>query len=91
MTQAETDFLNEYVRTLLVKWGDYCLRNGHLPEGSDLPEGSLVTPLVLGKIRDLEMHPMYLEYAVEKGWLTKAKPYRLTAKGMSSAAAFLRR
>ena len=32
-----------------------------------------------------------MKHAVEKGWLTKAKPYRLTAKGMSSAAAFLRR
>lgn len=33
----------------------------------------------------------YIEHALEKGWLTKTEPYRLTAKGFNTARAFLKR
>ena len=33
----------------------------------------------------------YWEYASLKGWITKAEPRRLTATGLRTAAAFLRR
>jgi hypothetical protein len=34
---------------------------------------------------------VYVEHALEKGWLTKRTPRALTAKGWSTAAAFLKR
>mgnify|MGYP007094902027 CR=1 FL=1 len=34
---------------------------------------------------------VYLECALENGWLTKSEPRRLTAKGFKAASAFLRR
>lgn len=33
----------------------------------------------------------YVEYALEKGWLTKSTPRRLSSKGFSTAARFLKR
>jgi len=38
-----------------------------------------------------ETPAVYLEHALEKGWLTKRTPRTLTAKGWSTAAAFLKR
>jgi hypothetical protein len=34
---------------------------------------------------------VYVEQALRKGWLTKKSPYRLTSKGWSTAASFLKR
>ena len=34
---------------------------------------------------------VYREHALEKGWLTVKLPHRLTAKGWTTAASFLRR
>lgn len=47
--------------------------------------------LLEGKL-DLTNQPSILiEAALEKGWLTKREPRALTAKGYTTAAAFLRR
>jgi len=34
---------------------------------------------------------IYVQHALDKGWLTKTTPRRLTAKGFSTAASYLRR
>lgn len=67
---AETDFIDEMTRTMLVKWADQLVR-----EGAISPEPSGV----------------YGEHALGKGWLGAKTPRRLTAKGWSTAASFLRR
>lgn len=47
-----------------------------------LPEGDL--PLKLEC-------PVYVEYALSKGWLTKRTPHKLTAKGFQVATSFLKK
>ena len=73
MTKAEQDFIDQYTRSLLVKWANVSIQEGHLPEQFDRASN------------------VYVEHALERGWLTKATPRRLTAKGYAVAAAFLRR
>jgi len=43
----------------------------------------------VGDVRE-EDEP-YFSHAIDKGWVGKASPRRLTAKGFSVAASFLRR
>lgn len=72
MTQAESDFIEEYTRSLLVGWADRCVRGLALDFNEDA-EGP------------------YVQCALDKGWLTKAKPPRVSAKGFTAAASFLKR
>jgi hypothetical protein len=45
-----------------------------------------------GSVGDIqEEDEPYFSYAIDKGWIGKASPRRLTAKGFSVAASFLRR
>lgn len=67
---AESDFIDEMTRTMLVKWADQLVREG------------TITPEPAG---------VYGEHALSKGWLGAKVPRRLTAKGWSTAASFLRR
>lgn len=70
MTQAESDFVEEYARSLLVGWADECVR---------------------GLVLALDEGNPYVKCALDKGWLTKAKPPRVSAKGFTAAASFLKR
>ena len=47
--------------------------------------------LLEGKLDLTSQPPLLVEAALEKGWLTKREPRSLTAKGYTTAAAFLRR
>lgn len=76
-TGSELDFIKEYTRSLLVEWADHCIKNGTLPENGDRAR--------------LKMSDVYIECALNNGWVTKSEPRRLTAKGFAAAAAFLRR
>lgn len=74
-TKAEENFIDQYTRSLLVRWGDALIRS--------------TTPA---------MHPViggadepYTQHAINKGWVTKREPRRLTSKGWSTAASFLKR
>lgn len=77
MTKAEQDFIDEYARKLLVDWAKQTLAFGQIndPTEGDKKKGLMV----------------YFEYAIDKGWVGKSEPRRVTAKGFSTAAAFLRR
>jgi hypothetical protein len=46
--------------------------------------------LLEGKLDLTSQPPLLIEAALEKGWLTKREPRSLTAKGYTTAAAFLR-
>jgi hypothetical protein len=70
VTQAESDFVEEYARSLLVGWADECVR---------------------GLVLALDEGSPYVKCALDKGWLTKAKPPRVSAKGFTAAASFLKR
>ena len=70
MTQAESDFVEEYARSLLVTWADRCVR---------------------GSALDLDADSPYVKCALDKGWLTKSNPPRVSAKGFTAAASFLKR
>jgi hypothetical protein len=72
MTQAESDFVEEYTRSLLVGWADRCVRD-------------------LAIDFDADTNSPYVKCALDKGWLTKAKPPRVSAKGFTAAASFLKR
>jgi len=72
MTEAEKDFMDEYARSLLVRWADRTLRTGNVGDVGEEDEP-------------------YFSYAIDKGWLGKAAPRKVTAKGFSVAASFLRR
>lgn len=72
MTQAESDFVEEYTRNLLVGWADHCVRG-------------------LALDFDADMSSPYVKCALDKGWLTKVKPLRVSAKGFTAAASFLKR
>jgi hypothetical protein len=45
----------------------------------------------LGDVGEEAANEPYFSYAIDKGWIGKASPRRLTAKGFSVAASFLRR
>lgn len=72
MTEAEKDFMDEYARSLLVRWADRSLRTGSVGDVAEEDEP-------------------YFSYAIDKGWIGKAAPRKVTAKGFSTAASFLRR
>jgi hypothetical protein len=44
------------------------------------------SPLPIG-----EVHPVYLGFIEEKGWITKREPKKLSAKGWQIATSFLSR
>jgi hypothetical protein len=73
--KAQEEFLTEYARSVLVSW---CAHEA-------LPD----TAVIGGGVDNA--HPVLLAMALEKGWVTKREPHRITAKGYSVAAAFLRR
>jgi hypothetical protein len=74
MTQAESDFVEEYTRSLLVGWADRSVRG-----------------LALALDFDADMNGLYIKCALDKGWLTKSTPPRVSAKGFTAAASFLKR
>lgn len=76
---GEQEYIVEQTRAHLVGWADWCVRGGELHDV--LAEDAIPTGWV----------EPYRSTAVEKGWLTKSEPRRLTAKGFKAAAAFLRR
>lgn len=76
-TAGENDFIKEYTRSLLVDWAGYCLKNPALPENADRAL--------------LKMSTVYVECALDNGWISKSTPHRVTSKGFKAAAAFLRR
>lgn len=45
----------------------------------------------LGDMDSLPIDALYIERALANGWITTKLPRRLTAKGFSAAASFLRR
>ena len=76
-TKAEETFIDQYTRKLLVKWAQQTIAFGKIndPTRADIAGGVTV----------------YFEHAKAKGWVGKKEPARLTSKGFSTAAAFLRR
>lgn len=82
--QAAQEFINEYTRQLLVGWADHCLRHGSLPQPNSIHTQDRVAA-------SLSMHAIYVEYAQEKGWLSKKDPMTVLAAGYKSAGAYLRR
>lgn len=84
-SKAEEAFIDQRTRQLLVKWADYSIQNGGLPDPENWNEEEL---------SGLELHPEYFNFAIAKGWLGKTvKDGRrlLTAAGWNTAAAFLKR
>ena len=79
-TKAEETFIDQYTRSILVKWGDHLLRPGHHLDVSGYGSPS----------HQIHEQP-YLDHALKKGWVTKKEPRRLTAKGWQTAARFLKR
>lgn len=51
------------------------------------------TCIQVGQLPDSFDKPsnVYVEHAIEKGWISKTTPRKLTAKGYSTAASYLRR
>jgi len=78
-TKAELDFIAQQTRVHLVSWADHEVSFGSVPHE------------ISGEADCPDRLQTYLEYALDKGWLTKRVPRRLTAKGWSTAAAFLKR
>lgn len=78
-SKGELDFIAQQTRVFLVQWADHEVTSGFPPEevSGEAPAGSRLAP--------------YIEHALDKGWLTKSQPRRLTARGWSTAAAFLKR
>lgn len=72
MTQAESDFVEEYTRSLLVGWADRSVQG-------------------LALEFDADTGSPYVKCALDKGWLTKSTPPRVSAKGFTAAASFLKR
>ena len=84
-SKGEEAFIEQKTRQLLTKWADYCIRSrtGGLPE-----EPSEAAPTAL------ELHQVYFDHAVAKGWIGKTVKdgrRQLTAAGWTAAAAFLKR
>ena len=76
LTKAEEAFIDQYTRTLLIEWGVQTLSHGSFAIQID------AAPV----IRDC-----CIEYASEKGWVSKAEPRRVLAKGFTVAASALKR
>ena len=74
-SENESKFINEYTRSLLVRWADVCAQAGCLPP-EDFREDS---------------SNIYVQHAFKRGWITKREPRRLTENGWGAAAAFLKR
>jgi hypothetical protein len=100
LTKAEEEFLEQYARSLSVRWADWCLRNGSLPDVDSFTQSEIdawvsdhSSPLhpTLKALKELGIHKVYWDFAVENGWLTKKTPRTLTAKGFSIAVNFLKR
>jgi hypothetical protein len=81
MTQAQKDFIAEYARLHLVDWCAQTLIHGHMID---------MNP-VRAKTEDKPLADLCFEFALEKGWVTKSDPVKVSAKGFSTAAAFLKR
>lgn len=75
-TKGELNFINEFTRTLLVKWCDYQLRYGEMPKCD-------------GSVRS-KSTALYMEFAQSKGWVSKDGT-KVLSNGFKVAAAFLRR
>jgi hypothetical protein len=77
--KAKQDFTDQYTRKLLVDWAHHEVAAGHPVEAQPCSP----SPCAYGQV-------IYVEYAIEKGWLVKDGS-RVSAKGFAIAAAFLRR
>ena len=76
-TKAEENFIDQYTRKLLVLWAQQTLAFGKInePTRADTARGT----------------DLYFEHVRTRGWVGKKEPARLTSKGFSTAAAFLKR
>lgn len=81
MTKSEEDFIEQFARVLLVQWCAQSLANGQVT--NFYSAGGYQVPSVMGDL--------CMAHAEEKGWLGKATPKKVLAKGFTTAAAFLRR
>ena len=100
MTDGELNFVDQYTRSLLPAWADYCIRTGSLPDFESLSKldleiknsshGPHMHPILVASVQ-LGIHKVYWDFALEKGWVTKKLPRTLTAAGYKTAAAFLKR
>ena len=77
MTKAEENFIDQYARKLLVEWARQTLAFDQInePERLDIRQGTMT----------------YFDHAIEKGWVSKREPRKVTAKGFGVAVAFLKR
>lgn len=78
-------FIDQMTRKLLVQWAD------HEVVCSEAP--IRVVSSIAGQRRAVVYSApnVYVEHALSKGWITKRAPHRLTAKGFTAAASFLKR
>lgn len=76
MTKAEAAFMDQMTRKLLVNCADHLIR---YPD-SGFPLSST----------DFLPEP-YHAHALERGWVSKRDPSKLTGKGFGVAASFLKR
>jgi hypothetical protein len=74
---TELKFIDQYTRSLLVELANKCVRDGSL-RGEEYTE------------EFIHFNP-YLEHALNKGWITKKLPRKLTSAGFEVAASFLKR
>lgn len=100
LTKAEEEFVEQHARSLSVRWADWCIRHGSLPDVDSLTQQEIeawvkdsTSPMhpTLKAIKELGIHKIYWDFALEQGWLTKKTPRTLTAKGFSVAVNFLKR
>lgn len=77
-TKGEFNFINEFTRTLLVKWCDYQLRYGEMPKCD------------ISGYAPSKTSALYVEFAQSKGWVSKDGT-KVLSNGFKVAAAFLRR
>lgn len=98
---AELKFIDQRTRQLMVQWAEHSIRNPEgIPDLDSIPphdpgdHDNLVRSRMLKTARDLEMHRVYFDFAISKGWLGKKVTdgnRKLTSSGWSTAAAFLKR
>lgn len=81
MNKAETNFVNEMTRKLLVSWCHHYIQVGLAPEQTS---GVLFSE---GYAKPMQV---YIEHAKKKGWVS-ANEERVLAAGFNTAASFLRR
>lgn len=77
MTKAEAAFMDQMTRKLLVNCANHLIR---------YPDGGFPT----GEAGNFLPEP-YHAHALERGWVSKRDPSKLTGKGFGVAASFLKR